>query len=114
MDKNSKEILEELRGELRVEFGVRIEAVEQQYDTLAKAYIEIIKDVDHNLGGCITSLHGLFLAEIRDGAKFEHKEMWLKTFAKAEIYTKIIQTKYFDSIHIRNFKEEEAKRKEKT
>lgn len=114
MDKNSKEILEELRAELRIEFGVRIEAVEKQYDNLAMAYTEIIKDVDHHLGGCISSLHGLYLAEQRDGANFAHKEMWIKAFAKAEIYTKIIQTKYFDSIQLRNFKEEEEKRQFKT
>jgi hypothetical protein len=58
------------------------------------------------LGGSIARLEGLYLLEIMDGAKFKHKDMWDLAFAKADIYRRKIQTKYIDSVHLRNLNQE--------
>jgi hypothetical protein len=64
------------------------------------------QDVHHNLGGSLARLEGLYLLEIMDGAKFKHKDMWDLAFAKADIYRRKIQTKYIDSVHLRDLNQE--------
>lgn len=75
-----------LREELLMEFEGRISSIENQYDLLRLNYLEIIKEVHHDLGGAITTLEGLYNLECLDGTQFKHKEMliWL---LQRRIYT---------------------------
>ncbi len=101
-----RELYNALREELLLEFEGRISSIENQYDLLRLSYLEIIKEVHHDLGGAITTLEGLYNLEVMDGTVFKHQEMFDLAFAKADIYRKKIQIKYVDTVQLRDFKNE--------
>lgn len=78
-----KEVYEQLRQELSAEFEGRFETLE--------------KEINHDLGGIISTLRGLVNLHIMSGQKLENKDEILMQFLKSDIRRKIIQAK-LDSV----------------
>lgn len=95
------EIYDQLREELSQEFKARFDVLEKQYDQLQQNYLEIIKEVHHQLGGIIVRVEGLVNLEELEGTKFKNIDLIKAEFIRAGIRRRIIQTKHIDAFQYR-------------
>lgn len=95
------DIYEQLREELAQEFEARFNVLERQYNLLQDNYIDIIKEVHHQLGGVIVRIEGLINLEEMEGTNFKNLELLKAEFIRAGIRRRTIQAKYIDSFKYR-------------
>lgn len=94
-------IYDQLRAELSQEFEARFNILERQHDLLQDNYVEIIKEVHHQLGGIIVRIEGLINLEEMEGTQFKHLELLKAEFIRAGIRRRTIQAKYIDTFKYR-------------
>lgn len=95
------DIYEQLREELAQEFEARFNVLERQYNLLQDNYIDIIKEVHHQLGGVIVRIEGLINLEEMEGTNFKNLELLKAEFIRAGIRRRTIQAKYIDAFKYR-------------